>query len=124
MTIQSVSLKELPSILSIMYRVNKPIFLWGKSGAAKSTSVHYFVNRMREGYDENFGFIDLRASQLDPVDTRGLPSVDKEKGIAQWLPFDVFPEVEREGDSVRVVLDLEGGQPLKEEDLSVLLPKD
>ena len=105
MTIQSVSLKELPSILSIMYRVNKPIFLWGKSGAAKSTSVHYFVKRMREGYDENFGFIDLRASQLDPVDTRGLPSVNKEKGIAQWLPFDVFPEVERDGESGILLLE-------------------
>ena len=105
MTIQSVSLKELPGILAIMYRVNKPIFLWGKSGAAKSTSVHYFVNEMREKHDPRFGFIDLRASQLDPVDTRGLPSVDKERGVAQWLPFDVFPEVERDGESGIVLLE-------------------
>ena len=105
MTIQSISLRDIPSILSVMYRVNKPIFLWGKSGAAKSTSVHYFVERMRKKYDGDFGFIDLRASQLDPVDTRGLPSVNKEKGLAEWLPFDVFPDVERDGANGVVLLE-------------------
>ena len=105
MAIQSVSLKELPVILSVMYRVNKPIFLWGKSGAAKSTSVHNFVERMRRSDYPDFGFVDLRASQLDPVDTRGLPSVDKEKHIAEWIPFDVFPIEERDGKHGIVLLE-------------------
>ena len=96
MAMQSMTLEDLRSVLPMYFRTKLPIFLWGASGSAKSTSCHMFVDDMKKK-NPSFGMIDLRASQLDPVDTRGIPSVDKEAGLASWIPFDSFPIEERDG---------------------------
>ena len=96
MAMQAVTLDQLKNMLPMYWHTKLPIFLWGTSGAAKSTSCHMFVDEMRKD-DPEFGMIDLRASQLDPVDTRGIPSIDKEKKEAEWIPFNSFPNEERDG---------------------------
>ena len=105
---QSVNLEKLRKLLPPLYRAGLPVFLWGPSGAAKSTSVHLFVEEMRKT-DPSFGFIDLRASMMDPVDVRGVPFVNKDadgKGTdASWVPFDCFPNAQRDGE--RGVLNIE-----------------
>ncbi len=56
----------------------QPVFLHGSPGVGKSDVVRQVAKEL--GYD----LIDLRLSQLDPVDLRGVPSVDTTKHITRW----------------------------------------
>ncbi len=93
---QSMTLNQVQDVLPALFTAKNPVFFWGGTGAAKSTTMHLFVDEKRK-VDPNFGLIDLRASQLDPVDVRGMPYVNIEKQESSWLPFDVFPNEERDG---------------------------
>ena len=42
--------------------------------------------------EKKWDLIDLRLSLLNPVDLRGLPMIDKEKGLAKWLPPEFLPQ--------------------------------
>jgi MoxR-like ATPase len=59
--------------------------LWGSPGVGKSAIVQTIAD------EYNLWPIDLRISQLDPVDFNGFPHVDKEAGRASYLPMDFFP---------------------------------
>jgi hypothetical protein len=60
----------------------KPIFLWGAFGVGKSAIVRQAVAALSDHTGEQWGFIDVRASQLQSVDTRGLPDV--QDGLTVW----------------------------------------
>jgi hypothetical protein len=60
-------------------------FIWGKPGIGKSQSVKQIADEY--GID----FIDLRLSQLESADVRGLPFPDMENGISKWLPPEFLP---------------------------------
>jgi hypothetical protein len=62
------------------------IFLWGPPGIGKSSLVKQVAK------EKGMKIIDLRLTLLDPVDLRGLPMVDKDKGKAIWLPPDFLPD--------------------------------
>jgi len=96
MAMQSITISGLFSLLPVWFVTKLPVFIWGTMGSAKSSSIHKYVEDRRVE-DPTFGFIDLRLSQLDPVDVRGLPSIDKEKKEASWIPFNSFPKEERDG---------------------------
>ena len=50
-----------------------PIFLWGVYSAAKSSIVRQAVANVSATLDRPVGLLDVRLSQFDAVDTRGLP---------------------------------------------------
>jgi len=60
-------------------------FLWGPPGIGKSDSVTQVAKEL------GWKVIDLRLSQLNPVDLRGLPIVDRKKNLARWIPPEFLP---------------------------------
>ena len=95
--IATVTLHEAATIAERLIGVtNKPIFLWGAPGIGKSAIVRQIVARLTEATGHKWGLVDVRASQLAAVDTRGVPAVNKrgetEFAIPSWLP-----RVDRDG---------------------------
>jgi hypothetical protein len=64
-------------------RVLPPLMLWGPPGVGKSAVVRQACER------HGIGFLDVRLSQREPVDVRGLP-VPRD-GVVQWLLPDEYP---------------------------------
>lgn len=60
-------------------------FIWGKPGIGKSQAVKQLADEY--GID----FIDLRLSQLESADVRGIPVPDLDQGISKWLPPEFLP---------------------------------
>jgi len=103
--IATVSLNQAARITEKLIAVtNKPIFLWGAPGVGKSAIVRQIVKKLRETTGNKWGFIDVRASQLAAVDTRGVPTVNKRGetsfAIPSWLP-----RAERDGEHGFLFLD-------------------
>ena len=67
---------ELKSKLKTLISIQKPAFIWGASGIGKSEIIAKVADEL--GYN----LIDVRVSLLDPVDLRGVPSV--ENGTTKW----------------------------------------
>lgn len=87
-----MNLIEAREIIIACIKAREPVMLWGAAGVGKTQTVEQIAKAMR------YGFRDFRASQMDPVDIRGVPSV--EKGQTLWNPpADLFPS-KRDGDSV------------------------
>lgn len=62
-----------------------PIMLWGPPGVGKSSIVRDLAER------QGVGFLDIRLSQREPVDLRGLPVPDSERGAVDWLLASEWP---------------------------------
>lgn len=77
------------AILKSGLDVNVPMFLWGPPGIGKSQIVAQVAKEL------NLPLIDVRAVLLDPVDLRGVPSV--ENGTTRWNPPNFLPS---EGEGV------------------------
>jgi hypothetical protein len=60
-----------------------PLMLWGAPGIGKSAAVKEVA------VEQGIALIDVRASQTDPVDWRGVPSV--KDGMTRWNPPDFLP---------------------------------
>lgn len=71
--------------LSYLIDAKQPVMLHGSPGVGKSDVVRQ-VARKRD-----FQMIDLRLSQLDPVDLRGVPSVDTAQKMTTWNAPDFLP---------------------------------
>jgi len=63
-----------------------PVFLWGPPGIGKSSIVKQICE------EKKWKMVDIRLSTVNPVDLRGLPVVDREKGQAIWLRPEFFPD--------------------------------
>jgi hypothetical protein len=72
-------ISEVKTILPAYIAAKIPVMLWGPPGVGKSDLVHSM----------GLLVIDLRLSQLDAVDLRGLPRV--ENGQTTWCPPDFLP---------------------------------
>ncbi len=104
----SINHKQLNKLLKVYYDRKIPVYLWGTMGIGKSSIVREvsreIAKHLNLGYiegepdgEEKFGFIDIRISQLEPSDLRGLPNIyddDNSDGkvtkwiIPNWLPRD------------------------------------
>lgn len=62
------------------YQTRLPLMILGAPGIGKSAAVRDAAQQL--GIDLR----DERASQTDPVDWRGLPSLDTQTGLTRWLP--------------------------------------
>ena len=95
--------KYLEKLVKVAYNKKKPLFVWGTTGIGKSQTVKKMAQQIAKEkgleYNENvrdinnerkFSVVDLRASQLDPSDLRGLPRLDGE--TTRWLPPNWLPK--------------------------------
>lgn len=69
---------QIAIALNHLIDANQPVMLHGSPGVGKSDVVRQVAKQ--RGID----LIDLRLSQLDPVDLRGVPSVDTKRHITTW----------------------------------------
>src|SRR5271168_2540826 len=68
-----------------------PVILWGSPGIGKST----IVNQI--GKELGFKVIDLRLSQIDATDLKGIPMPNRETGRSEWLSPSFWPERNKDG---------------------------
>jgi hypothetical protein len=92
---------EVASSLSILAQIQKPSFLWGAPGVGKSQIVAQVAASL------GVRLIDIRAVLLDPVDLRGLPTV--EHGKAAWAIPAFLPE---DGAGILFLDELNAAPPL------------
>ncbi len=69
---------QIATALNYLIDANQPVMLHGSPGVGKSDVVRQIAKQ------RGIELIDLRLSQLDPVDLRGVPSVDIKKRITSW----------------------------------------
>lgn len=67
-----------------------PIMLLGAPGIGKSSIIKQICE------EKKLQLIDLRLSLLNPLDLRGMPYLDKDKGQAVWLPPEFLPKAGKE----------------------------
>lgn len=86
----SISTTELYRALDLLLESDTPVFIHGSPGIGKS----YIVNDLAE--KKSLALVDIRLSQMDPVDLRGIPSIKEDKTV--WMPPVFFPsDPESEG---------------------------
>lgn len=102
MEITHIQLKEQ---VKISYETKTPIFIWGGTGIGKSDTIRQSAQEIAKSYDlkvsedikdvKAFGFLDIRISQLEPSDLRGLPVQNLETGTTDWLIPSWLPQDEK-----------------------------
>jgi len=101
---------ELKEHLQIAYETKTPLFVWGGVGIGKSQTIKQVAQEIAKSKEleftenandkEKFGFLDVRISQLEPSDLRGLPIQDVKEGTTKWL----FPNwLPRDEDSQGII---------------------
>lgn len=76
---QGMPLSTMPSIM-----------LWSPPGVGKSQSVEEFAERLRKCTGKKVIVIDVRLLMFNPVDLRGIPTVNEDKTLAVWLKPKIF----------------------------------
>lgn len=71
-------ISTIKQAISVLRNANVTPFIWGHRGVGKSSAVKQYCA------ENNLGFIDLRCSQLEASDIRGLP--EAHKGQTRYLP--------------------------------------
>lgn len=79
----SIGTKTLHSQLEYLLDSNTPVFIHGSPGIGKSYIINDIANK------RNWDIKDVRLSQLDPVDLRGVPSI--QNGHTVWMSPIFFP---------------------------------
>ena len=92
---------EVTSALTALIPTKRPVYLWGSPGVGKSSVVRQAADRL------TLDLVDVRATLLDPVDLRGLPTVVDRR--AEWCPPSFLP---RAGDGVLFLDELAQAPPL------------
>ena len=76
-------LKNMPNTKSVM--------LHAKHGVGKSSVVRQTVDELTEETGDSYGFWDVRLSQCEVGDIKGLPDADREKQIIRFLKQEWWP---------------------------------
>lgn len=85
MSIPTLTPSQLPELLKTYHKAQIPLFLWGSPGVGKSSIVHQYAKNV------DALVVDVRLSQFDPVDLRGLPSPSGD--ATRWLAPAILPFV-------------------------------
>lgn len=82
-----MTIKEVEQNLELVLKVPQviPPYIHGKPGIGKSAITRQIAEK------RNIGFIDLRLSQLESSDLRGIPTPDHKNGSSRWLPPETIP---------------------------------
>lgn len=83
----AIGTNELYSQLEVLLNTNTPLFIHGSPGIGKS----YIVNDVAKS--KGWEIVDVRLSQLDPVDLRGIPTIRDDS--TKWMPPIFFPRDEK-----------------------------
>ena len=109
MAVREVDHNELEYLIGIHYKAKVPLYVWGATGIGKSDSVRKKASELAkenkreyvewnkmtkeqkheyaESPEKYFVLMDIRLSQMDPSDLRGLPSLNG-KDVCEWkVPF-------------------------------------
>ncbi|MEJ2467839.1 MAG: MoxR family ATPase [Campylobacterales bacterium] len=84
MTTPSISTTELYDHIDTLIQTDTPLFIHGSPGIGKS----YIVADVAE--KNGLELVDVRLSQMDPVDLRGVPAIREEQTV--WMPPVFFPK--------------------------------
>jgi MoxR-like ATPase len=95
---RTVTPDEVRSRVLRCFKHKRPVFLWGPPGVGKSEVVADITSELG-GY-----MIDLRLSQMEPTDLRGIPFFNKDKGLMDWAPPIDLPDAELSAQYPIVVL--------------------
>lgn len=84
---QSLTIPTLKQFLDhVAIRLREPVFVWGQPGVGKSEAIHQLTQSV------NGTLVDVRMSQYDSVDFRGIPAPNDATATTVWympatLPF-------------------------------------
>lgn len=92
---------ELLTALKAVLTTRRPAYIWSGPGLGKSSLVRQAAGAL------GLGLIDLRATLIDPVDLRGIPTVAS--GRSTWCPPDFLP---KDGSGVLFLDELAQAPPL------------
>jgi len=84
MTTPSISTTELYNHIDTLLLTDTPLFIHGSPGIGKS----YIVAEVAKKH--SLELVDVRLSQMDPVDLRGVPSIKDSQTV--WMPPVFFPK--------------------------------
>jgi len=76
-----------------------PVMLWGPPGVGKSDLIAQIGQR------QNVSVIDIRLSQMEPSDLRGIPFRDAISGNVEWAIPSMLPNIEKHGNNGILFLD-------------------
>jgi hypothetical protein len=76
---------QIAQAVRVGIRTNRAMFIWGPPGAGKSSVVNQVAA------DEGRKVIDVRLSQLESVDLRGIPQVDHTSNRVNWVTPSFLP---------------------------------
>lgn len=95
---------QLKEQIKISYETKTPIFIWGGTGIGKSETIKQTAQEIADKENlelsedtrdvKAFGFLDIRISQLEPSDLRGLPVQDLKSETTKWLIPSWLPQDE------------------------------
>ncbi len=100
MVTPEIGTARLKKELDVLLDTNTPVFIHGSPGIGKSYIVHEAANA--RGWELN----DVRLSQLDSVDLRGVPSIVEGKTV--WMPPVFLP---KEGEGILFLDELNSAPP-------------
>lgn len=103
--IENATLEEAATIIETLIQIDnfRPAMLWGPYGLGKSSIVRSIVASLSEQTGKPWKLIDVRASQLAAVDTRGIP--DLVDGFTQFAIPGWLPREDRDGEQGILFLD-------------------
>lgn len=80
-----VTINQAKELVMDVLKAKLTPMLHGSPGTSKSALGKQIAE------ENNLKFIDIRLSQMDPVDLNGLLTLNKETGKAHYTPMDIFP---------------------------------
>lgn len=66
-----------------------PLMIWGAPGCGKSTIIRSVAENL------NIGFVDLRLSEMEPIDLRGVPVPNEKTKSTEWFVTSELPRDEK-----------------------------
>lgn len=93
-----VSPSDAGDIIQVLLSAGVPVMLWGSPGIGKSDLVRQIADAAA------MPLIDIRVSQLEPVDARGLPHIN-DGGETTWAVPAMLPQSRRDGKAGILFLD-------------------
>jgi hypothetical protein len=84
--------RKLRRALLSAIKTQLPVFIWGPPGVGKSALTQQIADEI------DYDLIDLRLSQLDPADIRGVPAIDFENRLTIWNAPEFLPRKGVHGD--------------------------